>query len=245
MWGNKYIPKYDKNAVLKFHSLAFYTSLQNEQKDTSNVIWILELPLDSSHWSKRVRWAGEAVSLNGKKEQGNIVTLKLQDFGCSALIAWMLFFVKSFFVRHSFISKMLTKLRPQEQARKLETFTHSKALKNNPFLFSGEKCRELQQCTSPCWGYPGLCRWEKGQNHTSRMWAMSTSLSMCYYLTIIDFRFLTANSKSCWSTGPLGWESYSSLIFFLSFGPILVPDPSVCMAHHKFTSIMPCYSILG
>lgn len=46
------------------------------------------------------------------------------------------FFVKSFFIRRSFISKMLTKLRPQEQARKLETFTYLKAHKNNPLPFS-------------------------------------------------------------------------------------------------------------
>lgn len=154
-WGNKYIPKYNKNAILNFHSLAFYTSLQKEQRNTSNIIWILELPLDYSHGSKRVRWAGEAMPLNGKNEQGNVVTLKLQDFGCSELIAWMLFLWKGF-LRHSFITKMLTKLKPQEQARKLEMFTHSKAYKNNPFPFSGQKCRELQQCTLPCqgtWGF--------------------------------------------------------------------------------------------
>lgn len=66
-----------------------------------------------------------------------------------------------------------------------------------------------------------------------------------YHLMTTDFRFLTSDSKSCWSTGPLGWESYSSLIFFLSFGPVLVPDSSVCMAHHKFISIRPCYSKPG
>lgn len=48
------------------------------------------------------------------------------------------FFVKSFFIRRSFISKMLTKLRPQEQARKLEMFTYLKAYKNNPLPFSGQ-----------------------------------------------------------------------------------------------------------
>lgn len=55
-------------------------------------------------------------------------------------LCWLLecFSVKSFFVRHSFISKMLTKLRPQEQARKLETFTYLKAYKNNLLPFSGQ-----------------------------------------------------------------------------------------------------------
>lgn len=55
-------------------------------------------------------------------------------------LCWLLecFSVKSFFVRHSFISKMLTKLRPQEQARKLETFTYLKAYKNNRLPFSGQ-----------------------------------------------------------------------------------------------------------
>lgn len=65
--GNKYMLKYHKNAVLIFHSLACYTSLQNEQRDVANIIWILELPFDYSHWSKHVRWAGEAASLKGKK----------------------------------------------------------------------------------------------------------------------------------------------------------------------------------
>lgn len=43
------IPKYNKAAILKFHSLAFDTSVQNEQRDIFNIIGILELPLDYAH----------------------------------------------------------------------------------------------------------------------------------------------------------------------------------------------------
>lgn len=60
---------------------------------------------------------------------------------------------------------------------------------------------------------------------------------MFYYLVENDFRFLTSNSKSHRSTGPLRWESYSLLIFFLSFEPVLIPNSSVCMTYHKLISI--------
>lgn len=166
------------------------------------------------------------MPLNGKNEQGNVVALKLQDFGCSELIAWMLFLWKGF-LRHSFITKMLTKLKPQEQARKLEMFTHSKAYKNNPFPFSGQKCRELQQCTSPCQGTWGSADQKGGKTSTRHIQAASASLSVCYCLMIIGFRFLTATSKSCWPIEPLGWENFIHLSESWAYSGL---SPSICMA---------------
>lgn len=53
-------------------------------------------------------------------------------------------------------------------------------------------------------GYLGFADEKGGKTSTRHTQATSASLSMCYYLMIIDFRFLTGNSKSCRSTGPLG-----------------------------------------
>lgn len=101
----------------------------------------------------------------------------------------MLFFLWKGFLRHSFITKMLTKLKPQEQARKLEMFTHSKAYKNNPFPFSGQKCRELQQCTSSCLGTWGFAD-QKGAKPTQG----TCRQQVLHYQCVIVWWLLTSDS---------------------------------------------------
>lgn len=118
-------------------------------------------------------------------------------------LCWLLecFSVKSFFIRRSFISKMLTQLRPQEQARKLETFTCLKAYKNNPLPFSGQ----MQGAAAVYITLPRVLEaLLKGEGTTRRL-------------------FVTHFSE-LWSCP--------------------VSEPSICMAHHQFISIMACFSSL-
>lgn len=87
LWGSKYIPKYDKNAVLKFHSLDFHSSLQNEWKTypTPHEFWssYLTVPTEVSVW-------GEQGKQHHSMEKTNKATCWLWSYRTLAALDWLL-----------------------------------------------------------------------------------------------------------------------------------------------------------
>lgn len=124
LWGNKYIPKYDKNAVLKFHSLDFHSSLQNEQRTylTQFEFWsfYLTIPTEVSIWSEQGRQ-------RHSMEKMNKATCLLWSYRTLAALHWLLesFFCEKIFRKAQLHFQNINKAKASgagKKIRKVHTF---------------------------------------------------------------------------------------------------------------------------